>query len=330
MEIDISKLIARILTKSANNEEKKQLHEWLDKSENNRIAFNKIFAYWSLENKTDVDDGHMKSVFGRLMYRIKMQQSRKTSFRYPNVAYWKIAAVLFFVVSIAASILLLTNNVPTQSEFAVSTSSGQRSQAILPDGTKVWLNASTNLVMDAGFGGSERNVHLDGEAYFEVAHDKTKPFQVDIHGTIVKVLGTTFNIRGYSDEEIITTSLLNGSVVIVGSNNKGQYKLMPGQSATYNKADNTLKIQNENGTEISGWRNGVVVLNSVPFNKLMQRLERQYDVKIEYEPKDFYDTHYSGKLDNLRLDQVFDFISYSIPITYTMENKNVTIKKLNK
>ncbi|HEY0668863.1 MAG TPA: FecR family protein, partial [Sphingobacteriaceae bacterium] len=111
----------------------------------------------------------------------------------------------------------------------ISTPRGGEYQVILPDGTRVWLNAASSLKFPVVFG-KERTVKLTGEAYFEVAKDKNKPFTVSVGNIGVKVLGTHFNVMAYTDEEAITTTLLEGKVKVSGKS--GDYELKPGQQAT--------------------------------------------------------------------------------------------------
>lgn len=183
----------------------------------------------------------------------------------------------------------------------LSTPKGGQYQLILPDGTKVWLNASSSIYFPTLFNGKERNVTVTGEAYFEVATlspihtstDGTKgeqskiPFIVKINtpsgdSGVVEVLGTHFNIMAYNDESSVNTTLLEGLVkVSIGSLNK---ILVPGQQSRINKTGSIKVVEADMG-EVTAWKNGWFQFNAYDIEKVMRQISRWYDVEIVYEGK---------------------------------------------
>lgn len=161
----------------------------------------------------------------------------------------------------------------------IETPRGGQYQVRLPDGTKVWLNAASSLKFPTSFAGNVREVRLSGEAYFEVAKDKTKPFKVISDKQTVEVLGTHFNISDYADETATKTTLLEGSVK-VEDNTKRQILLKPGQQAILSKS--TFEEQTVDVEEAVAWKNGQFVFSNERLETIMQRLGRWYDVDIEY------------------------------------------------
>ena len=185
----------------------------------------------------------------------------------------------------------------------LSTPSGGQYQLILPDGTRVWLNASSSIHFPTVFMGKERNVTVTGEAYFEVAplsgkkgHGKI-PFIVNINtpsgdGGKVEVLGTHFNIMAYNDENSINTTLLEGSVkVYTGTINK---VLVPGQESRINTTGG-IKVVEPDMEEVVAWKNGWFQFNSYDIEKVMRQISRWYDVEIVYQGK-MPTGHYSGSV----------------------------------
>lgn len=172
----------------------------------------------------------------------------------------------------------------------ISTPRGGQYQVVLPDGTRVWLNAVTSLRFPASFTGNERRVELTGEAYFEVAKNDRMPFKISLSalpgaqgGTQVEVLGTHFNVKAYNDEAAIKTTLLEGSVKM--SNAKGQYLMKPGQQTRVGKDGKMSLNEDADVDEAVAWKNGRFQFNEADVETVMRDIARWYDVTIEYAGK---------------------------------------------
>lgn len=162
-----------------------------------------------------------------------------------------------------------------ENEITIHTPKGGTYQITLPDGTKVWLNASTHLTY---LGQSEKNdkrqVKLSGEAYFEVAKDKTRPFIVQTNKQYIEVLGTHFNVSNYNDDDIVTTTLLEGRVKI------NKMILSPGQQSVL--ANGQAKIVEADLESVMDWKNEDFVFKGEDFKTSMRKIARWYDVEIVY------------------------------------------------
>lgn len=170
----------------------------------------------------------------------------------------------------------------------ISTPKGGQYQVVLPDGSKVWLNAASSIKFSSDFAGhNQRKVQLMGEAYFEVAKDKSHPFIVQTDKQNVEVLGTHFNINAYRDEELTKTTLLEGSVrvslpgdVTETRRNDAFVILKPGQQAVL--ADGPLAINQTDMEEAVAWKNGYFKFNSESLSSIMRKLSRWYDMEVIY------------------------------------------------
>lgn len=162
----------------------------------------------------------------------------------------------------------------------LSTPRGGQYQVVLPDGTRVWLNAASSLRYPTTFTGNERKVYLEGEAYFEVAKNAAKPFHVEAKGVDVEVLGTHFNINAYHDEAYSRTTLLEGSVKVKKGN--AQKLLEPGQQAISGGSE-PLKVINADSDGVLAWKNGYFYFNKSTLPEIMRQISRWYDVDIRYE-----------------------------------------------
>jgi transmembrane sensor len=157
---------------------------------------------------------------------------------------------------------------------------GNQYQIVLPDGTNVWLNSESTLTYPTKFTGNERNVKLIGEGYFEVTKNKKMPFKVAANGTEIEVLGTHFNISAYKDDEIVKTTLLEGSVKL--SNDKTQALIKPGQQGVLSGDSFDIKIEQAKIDEAMAWKNGYFIFHDENIVNIMKKVSRWYDVDVEY------------------------------------------------
>ncbi|ADY51668.1 anti-FecI sigma factor, FecR [Pseudopedobacter saltans DSM 12145] len=165
----------------------------------------------------------------------------------------------------------------------ISTPNGQLSQINLPDGTKVWLNAESSLKYPVAFIGNKRLVELNGEAYFEVAKNKEKPFVVKAKDSEIKVLGTKFNVSAYSDDNFTKTTLAEGLVSI--AKEKTSKLLKPGQQALILNNQSAIDITNVDTEEAMAWKNGYFMFNNMDIKTVMTMISRWYDIEVEYQGK---------------------------------------------
>lgn len=165
---------------------------------------------------------------------------------------------------------------------SIETPNGGQYQIVLPDGSKVWLNAASSLRYPASFGMLPvRRVELSGEAYFEIARDESKPFLVNSGKQTVKVLGTHFNVNAYDDEPLIKTTLLEGRIQLSLAGNASKVMLSPGEEAVQKGPGFIVREADVKGAV--AWKDGVFMFNSTDLQTLMRQLARWYDVEVVYE-----------------------------------------------
>ena len=204
----------------------------------------------------------------------------------------------------------------------LSTPKAQKYSLQLADGTKVWLNASSSIKFPTAFSGSTRQVSITGEAYFEVSPDKRRPFTVDVKGMQIEVLGTHFNVNSYSDEEVIRTTLLEGSVVI--NQNRKSKKLYPGQQATVNSIGDINLEKNVNLTQVMSWKNGLFYFENSSLQEVMRELSRWYDVEVVY-VNGIPDRNFEGEIQrNLKLSEVLRILELN-KVKFKVEGRTVLI-----
>lgn len=172
-----------------------------------------------------------------------------------------------------------SNNTPVTYN-TLTTPPGGQFMIILPDGSKVWLNAASSLKYPNRFAGAERRVTLTGEAYFEIFKNKDVPFTVSAENTNVKVLGTHFNVMAYQNETAVKTTLLEGAVSITA--NKIHKILAPGQQAIASKTTNNVSLHTVNTDDAIAWKNGYFSFRKENIRTAMNKVARWYNVDIEY------------------------------------------------
>ncbi|WEK36332.1 MAG: FecR domain-containing protein [Candidatus Pseudobacter hemicellulosilyticus] len=207
----------------------------------------------------------------------------------------------------------------------VSTPKGGQYRVVLPDGTKVWLNAASSVSYPASFTGNTRTIKMTGEAYFEIAPDKARPFFVDINGeSNVEVLGTAFNVNAYKDHDAIKTTLLSGRIKAGGA---AAVVLSPGQQAVQETGAATgIQVVDEVDLgQVLAWKNGIFDLTGASFKTLMREVERWYDVDVVYEGA-VPDIRLKGKMDRaVKLSGVIRFLTdYGVRVQ--LEGRTLTIQ----
>lgn len=204
---------------------------------------------------------------------------------------------------------------------------GKTYQVILADGTKVWLNSETELSYPTQFTGDKREVILSGEAFFEVAPDKNKPFYVNTNGIQVKVLGTIFNISSYREDPIIRTTLVEGSVAVRPE--KGEEQLItPSQQFSFEKETGKSDIRTVDTELYTSWVNGEYIFKDVPLIEIITKLQRWHDFTVSFQDECLKYKHFSLKADrSTDLDQLLEIISFTSEVKLERTGNSINIKK---
>lgn len=185
-------------------------------------------------------------------------------------------------------------NIPLYNTIA--TPRGGQYSVVLPDGSRVWLNAESSIYFPTNFTGRERVVTITGEAYFEIAHNKNMPFIVHANDMNIEVLGTHFNVNCYDNETLSHTTLLEGKVKISHSKlTDTDLILIPDQQAILKKGTGKYEVRKVDTDAVTAWKNGKFQFNGNDIQTIMRQIERWYDVDVSYSGK-IPDGHYSGTI----------------------------------
>lgn len=198
----------------------------------------------------------------------------------------------------------------------------------LSDGTKVWLNAGSKLRFPQKFANSkqQRVVYLEGEAFFDVATDKERPFIVNTQELDIKVLGTEFNVSSYGSDDVISITLVEGSVSVYETRTpKNALVLEPSYQANYDKFGNNLSKKMVDTNVFTAWIQNKLVVDHLKFSEILVRLERRYHVKFVNNAEYLNEETYKGEFENENIESILKTIALSTPFSYEIDQNIITI-----
>ena len=209
---------------------------------------------------------------------------------------------------------------------------GIRSTIILPDGSKIWLNADSRLKYPASFAANLREVFLDGEAFFEIAKNPQRPFLIRLPKATVKVLGTSFNIRSYGNEDLLTTSVATGKVAFVPDFKKtgapsDSFYLSPNLKAVYHLNSSEVTVEPTDPVVDKSWINGVLIFNNESLGNIAIELERYFGKPVYFRRTGVSQHRYSATFKNNSAEEILEFLKRVKPFRYAVTDKFIEIDK---
>ncbi|WP_321375068.1 FecR domain-containing protein [uncultured Draconibacterium sp.] len=313
-------LIVKKLTETINEDEERILINELDKNKSIAKSYSSINIFW-------------KKYFPKTKnHSIIQQTEKKLGFTYQDSAKsstWKwigIAASILFMVSLVFSInyIIEKRQAPTLNEY--SCHAKEIKTLTLSDGTKVWLNSSSLLIASEPFIGDKREVTLFGEAYFEVAPDKEKPFIVETPNLKTQVLGTHFNVVAYPTDEIHEISLFEGKVQLQPNANNNTAILNPGDRAYFNMHTGSLKLIHTDLGKPAQWRDGILRFYDEDLFSISKKLERHFQTRIFIADSVSGNLKYTGEFEEESLERILDLLSSAKTFNYRINNNGIIIE----
>ncbi len=308
-----------------NEADEKELHEFdqLFEEEKNKKLFSELEKL-----KTDVAKVKVLAEVSKekSWYSIYNKVRSKTVRLVWNMV--KYAAIVVLALGIGILITNQWNKAKEISGFAeVKVPLGQMSEMTLFDGTKVWLNSGTTLRYNSNFGEKERNVSLEGEAFFDVTKTGT-PFKVKFKGKEVEVLGTSFNVMAYKDQNMSSVTLVEGKVNVNNSMGSTIAMLSPSEQMIIDEESKKATINNVETTFYISWTEGKIVFEEEKLADIVKRLERWYNVEIRFGDETIKDLTFSGTiLRNKPFEQIITAFELLLPVqieyTHVLGDKDV-------
>lgn len=308
-------IINKYLSGVASEAEVQEVFRWIDSAPENRNEFIQYKKIWSLTAKTK-ENTHQAWV----NLSPKLVKPKAKQYRIPSIAKVAASLILAFGLGILAQYLVSVN--PTKenvylADTQIEVPLGQMSNITLPDGSSVRLNSGTKLIYSGNFHSGDRIVSLSGEAFFDVAKDNSHPFIVKTTSLDFKVYGTSFNIQAYPEDKKINTTLVEGSLGLIGKNGKELLRLTPGENATYTEAPNSLQVSKVNLDLYTSWKDGLVTFRNEKLKDVAKKIERWYNVEIVIKNERIGEEVYLGTiLKNKPIDQILEVFALTSSLKY--------------
>jgi len=348
-----------------NQQQAEELVNWLSDDTENIQLFNEIKEIWQASALISNREFNPDAAFLNLHDKIRTRNIRPLPPR-------KISITLTFLYRVAAGILLVSllgagalmvlkkpnSKILSETYFEAHAPKGSKTLITLSEGTQVWLNAGTTLRYSNTFNSKNRDVYLEGEAFFRVSKNKHLPFKVSTSDICITALGTAFNVKSYSEESLIETTLEEGSLRIDPLISNGKSKksspiyLKQNQKLIYQKQDRNLAITSlkdqvleeddivvEKHKDLpvristvqdirlyTSWKDSQWVFKNEKLSTLAPKLERRYDINIIFEDSTLLDYSFSGTLRDESVEQVLAAIRFTAPIRFEINYKQVTLQ----
>ena len=319
----INQLIAEYLSGSLTADAFQELKSWSQQSDENRMYVRNQIEVWFSSGVAAKDKVFDKEeAFARFQKRIGKKEPKV--YRFSWKTFYRVAAVILIVLLPLAGYWKGQETLrQTFSDMVVEAPLGARTKLYLPDGTLVWLNAGSKITYSQGFGMDNRQLSLEGEGYFEVVHNQDLPFEIHTHEVDLRVLGTKFNFKNYSDDEEVTVSLLEGKVSLHNSlKSMSDLYLSPNEKMVLNKRTGEM-VKSRARTENSMlWTNDELFFDEELLEDIAKKLMRSYDVRIEIadslKNRRFYG---SFKVMGNTIEEVLETIASTNRMKYRYENE---------
>ncbi len=335
------------------------INEWIEATEGNRKIYSQIKEVWL--NRAELSGllgGTLERDFENVVREINLHQQEKKS-RLPLRASLslikKIAAAGLIIIAIGAAYFAgrratTPGNVAESGYNELIVPKGQRSKVVLSDGTSIWLNAGSRLRFPSDFRGDTREVWLDGEGLFNVSKDSSKLFYVHTTDLDVKVHGTIFNLKAYSFEDIVETTVVEGLVSFESKTNKAIMKdavfLEPNHKAVFVRSADarvTEEVKREINRPIEprrlivsepikvepviSWAEGRLIFTDETLGNIVAKLERKYDVQILIDNERIKNLKYTGVLKSVSIEQALKALQLTTGIQYTINENYIRISE---
>lgn len=356
----LARLISRKISGEATAEELQELEQWLHRHPEDQYFADMFFSYWSNQSshppEADIAaDLHFSNILARAS-KTETDAPVTPSKSIKVVGLFKKIAVAAFIASaiFIPAILLKSKEkkLITQSKNEVMAKKGARSKIILPDGTQVWLNSESRIEYDHSFNDSTREVTLDGEAYFDVAKDIKRPFIVHTSSIDIRVLGTAFNVKSYPKEKTIETTLIHGEVEITKINEPQLAKviLRPKEKLIYNRpehnpddkeAGSVQQVPGQQAPDMAivalprnvadtslketSWVYNRLVFEGDTFRELALKMERWFNIKIEFKSERVANYRLRGVFENEDVDEAFKALQLISTFKYKINEYEIEI-----
>ncbi|MCA8833067.1 FecR domain-containing protein [Hymenobacter pini] len=324
--------------------EHERLQAWLDQaSPVEKATYEATKQYWRIPAQPVATPAQTAAALHALWNRIDEVSSEETTARIlpfrPAAPWWRsrMAAAVAGMGLLAGGIYYgvyprLRNEAGAPLAYAEqAVAQGATTKVLLADGTTVWLNADSRLWYPKKFTSQQREVSLQGEAFFEVAHDRQHPFVLHVGQQQVRVLGTSFNVKAYPNEPTVETAVVTGRVAFIraagsgGATSRDTLYVTPNQRVVFNRQTAAMQEEATDSREAMAWRQGELVFRQTPLDEVARTLARRYNVPVQLANDQLRHCQLTGSFRNQPLREVVSLLSMTGTFNYTLTDKQLTI-----
>ena len=346
-------VIVRYLNNTMTEEDSEYLESWINQSNENRRVLHSVDQIWKASSEKSQENFlkelNLEKDWDYISQRIeqsnsadqevRVQKFRRLRRRQQIISNLLKVAALFLVAftSVFLTLQYAPANEPAVYEPVfkeISTKAGERANVDLGDGTKVFLNADSKLTVPDSFSPQQRIVRLNGQAFFDVMPDENRPFYIETNNAIIEVVGTSFDVKSYDDDEKIRVVVQEGTVELKKAEEKAEKLVInKGYLGSLNRdAGSFSRELVEDVSVYTGWKEGRLVFKNTPFEEVLAHIKRWYDVDVilEFSNDSLLEKEFTADLKTRSVADVFDVISMSMNIEYDLNQTKDTITVRNK
>jgi len=291
-----------------------------DKENELSLLLSKQFDELLPEDSMDIKD--LSHILYRIHYNINTGLSSQKKWSFDNMIKWTLRIASILILPVAIYVLIQTykaDRLKKETWVEIKAPAWTRVQFSLPDGTTGWLNSSSSVKYSGNFN-NDRQIILNGEAYFDVFKDKKRPFIVNTPEINVKVLGTRFNIASYDNEKNVEVVLEEGKLIFNSNQMKESYTMNPNDLVTYSKDLRNFSTEIVQSHKYLSWTEGKLVFRNDPLDVIARRLARWYNVDVVINGSSTEDLRLRATFINENMEEVLDLLKRSLSIDYKIEN----------
>lgn len=327
----LKKLFQKYLDNNCTPTEKKYLDELFDSYIEDTVYNDSN----DLENERSLGFELFEKVRGKIKTTENPQENKSTKKQKNTTVIWTVAASIAILLGVGISWVSSKSNAPVENNTSVkidlvsrSTIAGEKKEVRLRDGSIVYLNSESKLSYNENFGeDGTRWVKLEGEAFFEVAPDKSKPFIIESGTIVTEVKGTSFNIQAFTENNDIAITVLTGEVGVSKKGMKNKIQLVPNTQALFSKENDQISILEVDAQQFINWKNGILNFEDAQMEDVLNAIERWYGVNIVTENLSLNDCSLTAKFNRSSIYEVMESIKFAKEnIEYTIENNTIELK----
>jgi transmembrane sensor len=328
VERDISHIIVRHLNGTSSAGDEIEIQQWLEENPENQQIFQDYIDIWKATGDIQLHHFDAQKGWERFKANLEKEEGPKIVSIHRNTASFpllKIAATLAIIISIGALVYYFNFSSKIQHQYEYATTGNEIKEEItLVDGTKIWLNKNSRLTLALDFGKNERRVTLEGEGFFEVSKDAQKPFIIETARSLTTILGTSFNIRAYAEDEEERITMVTGIVDFFSKQQKSSLKIKAGEEALISQAGDLIKTEPET-VNFLAWKNQRLVFKDASLALVLDDLENYFGFDIVIENPEIMNCRFTGTFDNPQQSDVLNTISTVLEVEIEQNGQEIII-----